>query len=56
MNQNSKGISVTVAIVAAIGISLLAMLAVLNRQDQTVGLNQQIQYEKGYKHYGYAKL
>lgn len=45
MERNSKGIAVTVAIVAAIGISLLAMLAVLNRKDQTVGLNQEIQYD-----------
>jgi hypothetical protein len=45
MKQNSKGIAVTVAIVAAIGVSLLAMLAVLNRKDQTVGLNQEIQYD-----------
>ena len=44
MERNSKGIAVTVAIVAAIGISLLAMLAVLNRRDQTVGLNQEIQH------------
>jgi len=39
MKQNSKGIVVTVAIVAAIGVSLLAMLAVLSRKDQTVGLD-----------------
>ncbi len=45
MKQNSKGIAVTAAIVAAIGVSLLAMLAVLNRKDQTVGLNQEIQYD-----------
>jgi hypothetical protein len=45
MERNSKGIAVTVAIVAAIGVSLVAMLAVLNRQDQTVGLNQEIQYD-----------
>jgi uncharacterized protein DUF4352 len=45
MERNSKGIAVTSAIVAAIGISLLAMLAVLNRKDQTVGLNQEIQYD-----------
>ncbi|HKA21730.1 MAG TPA: DUF4352 domain-containing protein [Blastocatellia bacterium] len=35
----------TVGTVAAIGISLLAMLAVLNRRDQFVGLNQEIQYD-----------
>jgi hypothetical protein len=45
MNQSSKGIAITLAIVAAIGISLLAMLAVLNRKDQVVGLNQEIQYD-----------
>ena len=45
MERNSKGIAVTVAIVAAIGVSLVAMLAVLNRKDQTVGLNQEIQYD-----------
>jgi predicted O-methyltransferase YrrM len=41
MNQSSKGTAITVAIGAAIGISLLAMLAVLNRKDQIVGLNQE---------------
>jgi len=45
MERNSKGIAVTVVIVAAIGVSLVAMLAVLNRKDQTVGLNQEIQYD-----------
>jgi hypothetical protein len=45
MNQNSKGIAVTVTIVAAIGVSLLSMLAVLNRKDQSVGLNEEIQYD-----------
>ncbi len=43
--KNSKGFALTAAIVAAIGISLLAMLAALNRRDQTVGLNQEIQYD-----------
>ena len=45
MNQSSKGIAITVAIVAAIGISMLTMLALLNRKDQVVGLNQEIQYD-----------
>lgn len=45
MDVNSKGIAVTVAIVVAVGISLLALLAILNRRDQTVGLNQEIQYD-----------
>jgi len=43
--KNSKGFAFTAAIVAAIGISLLTMLAALNRRDQTVGLNQEIQYD-----------
>lgn len=34
MERNSKGLAVTVAIMAAVGISLRAMLAVLNRKDQ----------------------
>ncbi|HEY3135548.1 MAG TPA: DUF4352 domain-containing protein [Blastocatellia bacterium] len=45
MERNSKGIAITVGIVAAIGISLLAMIALLNRRDQIVGLNQEIQYD-----------
>lgn len=45
MQGNSRGIAVTVVIIAAIGFSLLAMLAVLNRRDQTVGVNQEIQYD-----------
>jgi hypothetical protein len=45
MEGASKGIAVTAAIVAAIGFSLLAMLAALNRSDQNVGLNQEIQYD-----------
>lgn len=45
MEGNSKGIAFTVVIVAAAGISLLAMLAVLNRRDQTVALNQEIRYD-----------
>lgn len=43
--SNSKGFASTAAIFAAIGISLLATLALLNRRDQTVGLNQEIQYD-----------
>ena len=42
---NSKGFAVTAAIVAAIGFSVLAMLVVLNRRDETVSLNQEIQYD-----------
>ena len=45
MDRNSKGLATTVGIVAAIGVSLLATLAVLNRRDQFVGLNQEIQYD-----------
>jgi hypothetical protein len=43
--DRTKGVAATVGIVAAIGVSLLAMLAVLNRRDQFVGLNQEIQYD-----------
>jgi hypothetical protein len=43
--KNSKGLAFTAAILAAIGISLLATLALLNRRDQIVGLNQEIQYD-----------
>ena len=43
--KNSKGLAFTAAILAAVGISLLATLALLNRRDQTVGLNQEIQYD-----------
>jgi uncharacterized protein DUF4352 len=45
MEPRSKGIAVTVWIVVAIGIALLALLALLNRKDQKVGLNQEIQYD-----------
>src|SRR5438309_11724313 len=44
--NNSKGVAFTAAILAAICFSLLAMLATLNRRDQTVGLNQAIQYDE----------
>ena len=43
--KNSKGIAFTAAVLAATGFSLLAMLAALNRRDQNVGLNQEIQYD-----------
>ena len=45
MERKSRGIAVTTAIVALIGVSLLLILAALNRRDQTVGLNQEIQYD-----------
>jgi hypothetical protein len=45
MKRTTKGLGITIAILAAIGVSVLAMLALLNRQDQTVGLNQEIQYD-----------
>jgi hypothetical protein len=45
MERDSKGVGPTVAIGVAICISLVAMLAVFNRKDQTVGLKQEIQYD-----------
>lgn len=45
MERTSKGLVVTLAILAAIGISILAILALLNRRDQIVGLNQEIQFD-----------
>ena len=45
MEKTSKGVAATVASVALIGVSLLALLAALNRKDQTVGLNQEIRYD-----------
>jgi len=45
MERRSKGVAATAGIVAAIGLSLLATLAMLNRRDQFVGLNQEIQYD-----------
>lgn len=43
--NNFRRFAFTAAILAAIGFSLLAMLAALNRRDQNVGLNQEIQYD-----------
>ncbi|HSB08072.1 MAG TPA: DUF4352 domain-containing protein [Blastocatellia bacterium] len=45
MERKSRGIAVTAAIVALIGVSLLLTVAVLNRRDEIVGLNQEIQYD-----------
>jgi hypothetical protein len=45
METKSKGFAVTAAIVVLIGIALLMMVAALNRRDQMVGLNQEIQYD-----------
>jgi hypothetical protein len=45
MDRSSKGVAMTVGTAAAIGVSMLAMLAILNRRDQFVGLNQEIQYD-----------
>jgi len=45
MEPKSKGFAVTAAIVVLIGIALLVMVAALNRRDQMVGLNQEIQYD-----------
>jgi hypothetical protein len=45
MEQKSRGLAVTAAIVVLIGVSLLVIVAALNRRDQMVGLNQEIQYD-----------
>jgi len=45
MEPKSKGFAVTAAIVILVGISLLMLVAALNRRDQMVGLNQEIQYD-----------
>ena len=45
MARKSKGIGLAAAIVAAVALSVLAMLALLNRRDQRLGLNQEIQYD-----------
>lgn len=45
MERSSKGIGFTLAIAAVAGVSLLVLLAVLNRRDQTVGFNQEIQFD-----------
>lgn len=45
MEPTSKGFALTAVIVAAIGFSLLAMLVLLNRRDETVSLNHEIQYD-----------
>lgn len=45
MEPKSKGFAVTAAIVVLIGVSLLMIVAALNRRDQMVGLNQEIQYD-----------
>lgn len=45
MESKSKGVFLTLAILAAIGFSLLALLVLLNRRDETVSLNHEIQYD-----------
>ena len=45
MESKSKGFVLTGAIIAAIAFSLLAMLVLLNRRDETVSLNHEIQYD-----------
>jgi len=45
MDKQSKGYAMTAALVALIGVSMLAALALLNRKDRLVGLNQEIQYD-----------
>jgi hypothetical protein len=45
MERKSKGIAFAAAIVAVVAILLVGMLAVLNRRNEIVGLNQEIQYD-----------
>ncbi len=45
MESSTKGFAITAAIVAAVGASLLAMLVLLNRRDETVSLNHEIRYD-----------
>lgn len=45
MESSTKGVGLTFLIVAVIGASLLATLALLNRRDETVSLNHEIQYD-----------
>ena len=45
MESKSKGVLLTLAILGAIGFSLLALLVLLNRRDETVSLNHEIQYD-----------
>jgi len=45
MEQKSRGITAVIAIVVLIGVSLLLIVAALNRRDEIVGLNQEIQYD-----------
>ncbi|MFY9611606.1 MAG: hypothetical protein WAU45_23710 [Blastocatellia bacterium] len=45
MESRTKGFALTSLIIAVIGASLLAMLVLLNRRDETVSLNHEIQYD-----------
>jgi len=45
LNSKSKALAITVLIIAGIFLSLIALLAVMNRRDQTVGLNKEIKYD-----------
>src|ERR1700740_1004776 len=45
MESRSKGVLLTLAILAAIGFSLLSLFVLLNRRDETVSLNHEIQYD-----------
>lgn len=45
MESKSKGVFLTLTIIAAIGLSLLALLVLVNRRDETVSLNHEIQYD-----------
>ncbi|MEK6300434.1 MAG: DUF4352 domain-containing protein [Acidobacteriota bacterium] len=45
MESKPKGVLLTLAILAAIGLSLLALLVLVNKRDETVSLNYEIQYD-----------
>ena len=45
MESQPKGVLLTLTILAAIGLSLLALLVLVNRRDETVSLNHEIQYD-----------
>ena len=45
MESTTRGFALTSLIVAVIGASLLVMLVVLNRRDETISHNQEIQYD-----------
>jgi hypothetical protein len=45
LESKGKALSITVIVIAGAFLSLIAMLAALNRRDQLVGLNKEIQYD-----------